>query len=131
MVKNFNPTKEKNKIMNGLINLFLGYAITFIAIIVYSILLTFTQMTDKYIMFVVLTTTIISTVYVGYQFAKDAESRGLLWGILGGLLYGIIFVMLGFMASETYTLDSRTIFVLLFSIIAGAMGGIVGINSKK
>ncbi len=124
-------TKEKNKLQNGVANLFLGYTITFLVIIIYSMLLTFTQMTDKYIMFVVLTTTIVSTVYVGYQFAKDAERRGLVWGILGGLLYGIVFLALGFVATDSYSFDSKTLFVLLFSIVAGAMGGVIGINSKK
>ncbi len=131
MIKNLNPTKEKNKLMKSVTSLFLGYAITFFIIVVYSLLLTFTNMTDKYIMFVVLTTTIISTAYVGYQFAKDAESRGIFWGVLGGLLYGILFIVLGFFAAETYKFDSKVIFVILFSIIAGGMGGIIGINNKK
>ncbi len=131
MIKNLYPTKEKNKLVNAITSLFLGYTLTFIVIIVYSLLLTYTSMTDKYIMFVVLTTTILSTALVGYQFARDAESRGIIWGILGGLLYGVVFIILGFFTAETYKFDSRTIFVLLFSIIAGGMGGIIGINNKK
>ncbi len=131
MIQKFNPTKEKNKLKSAAMTLFLGYAITFFIIIIYSLLLTYTNMTDKYIMFVVLTTTILSTAYVGFQFAKDAESRGLLWGILGGLLYGVVFIVLGFIASENYKFDSKTLFVLVFSLVAGAMGGIIGINSKK
>ncbi len=131
MIKNFNPTKEKNILKSAVLNLFLGYAITFFVIILYSMFLTYTNMSDKYIMFVVLTTTMISTAFVGYQFAGIAESRGILWGILGGLLYGIIFILLGYFASETYQMGSKTLFVLLFSVVAGAMGGIIGINNKK
>ncbi len=131
MIKNLNPTKEKNKLFNAIRSLFFGYTITFLIIIVYSLLLTYTNMTDKYIMFVVLTTTILSTALVGYQFARDAESRGIIWGILGGLLYGVMFIILGFFAAETYKFDSKTLFVMLFSVIAGGMGGIIGINNKK
>ncbi len=131
MIKNFKPTKEKNMLKSAATNLFIGYAITFFIIILYSIFLTYTNMTDKYLMFVVLSTTILSTAYVGYQFARDAESRGLLWGVLGGLLYGVVFILLGFLASENYKFDSKTWFVLVFSLVAGAMGGIIGINSKK
>ncbi len=129
--KNLNKTNEKNKILSNVTDLFLGYAITFFAIIVYSIFLTYTNMSDKYIMFVVLITTILSTAYVGYQFAKKANSRGLFWGILGGLMYGVIFVTLGFLSSETYEISSRTVFVIVFSIVSGGMGGVIGINSKK
>ncbi len=129
--KNLKITNEKNKALSHATDIFLGYAITFFVIIVYSVFLTYTNMTDKYIMFVVLITTIIATAYVGYQFARKANSRGLLWGILGGLLYGLIFVSLGFVSSETYEMSSRTIFVVVFSIVSGGMGGVIGINSKK
>ncbi len=129
--KNFQKEQEANRAIQIVVDLAKGYFITFLAIIIYSALLTFTNMTDSYIMFVVLATTILATSYIGYQFAKKSESRGLLWGILGGLAYGLIFIALGFFASEVYALDSRTLFVLLFSVVSGGMGGIIGINSKK
>lgn len=113
------------------LDLLIGYAITFLGIIIYSALLTFTNITDKYIMFVVLATTILATSYIGYNFAKKSSSRGLVWGIIGGLAYGVVFIALGFLASEIYIFDKRTIFVLLFSIVSGGMGGVIGINSKN
>ncbi len=123
--------QENNSVVEGIKYIFSGYLITFLMIVIYAALLTFTEMTDKYIMFVILLTTIMSTTFIGYKFAKNAENRGMFWGILGGLLYGLLFVLLGVVVEEQYVVSSRNIFVIAFSLIAGGIGGIIGINSKK
>ncbi len=123
--------QETNVAISGIKYLFMGYVITFAMILGYSALITYTQMTDKYIMFVILLTTILSTTFIGFKFAKRADNNGLLWGLLGGIFYGVLFVLLGYVAQEQYVFSVRSIFVVAFSLIAGGIGGIIGINSKK
>ncbi len=130
-IKKIKETQETNLMLAGIKHLFTGYLITFVMILIYAALLTYTQMNDKYIIFVILITTIMSTTYIGFKYAKMAENKGLLWGLFGGLLYGIMFVLLGYIAQDQYLFSSRSIFVIAFSLIAGAIGGIIGINSKK
>ncbi len=129
--KQLKKTSEENFFISGIKYLFLGYLVTFVMIIGYAALITYTQMTDKYIMFVILITTIVSTTFIGNRFAKKAENKGMLWGALGGLLYGVVFVLLGYLSQEQYLISNRSVFVMVFSLIAGGIGGIVGINSKK
>lgn len=122
---------NSNRLVQMILDIFLGYVLTFIFIIVYSIILTYTNVNDTYIVFVTLLATIISVVYVGYRFARNAESGGMLWGIFGGVFYSLIFIIFGFLVSDTYNFDKKLALVLVFSVIAGALGGIIGINSKK
>ncbi len=130
-VNKANNIKANNLLVSGFKYLVVGYLITIVMIVSYSGLITYTQMTDKYIIFAVLMTTIMSTTFIGYKFAKKAENRGLIWGILGGLIYGIIFILLGYLSQDQYIISNRSVFVMAFSLIAGGIGGIVGINSKK
>ncbi len=123
--------KENNIMLSGIKYIFTGYLVTLLMIIFYAALITYTQMTDKYIMFMILLTTIISTMYIGFRFAKNVENNGMLWGLLGGLLYGILFILLGYVVQEQYVFSNRSIFVLAFALVAGSIGGIIGINSKK
>ncbi len=130
-MKKVKENQEKNLVVSGIKYVFLGYIITIIMIVIYSALLTFTQMTDKYIMFMILLTTIVSTTFIGFKFASNAENKGLIWGVLGGLLYGVLFILLGYVLEEQYIFSSRSMFVIAFGLIAGGIGGIIGINSKK
>ncbi len=130
-MKKVEQMQEKNLLVAGIKYIFAGYLLTFLMIVIYTALLTFTQMTDKYIMFVILLTTIMSNTYIGYKFARNAESKGMLWGVLGGILYGVMFILLGLVMGEQYVFNTRSIFVVAFSLVAGGIGGIIGINSKK
>lgn len=121
----------QRKMIQIFTDLFLGYALTFIFIIGYALILTYTNINDTYIMFVTLLGTIVSVVYVGYRFAVNAESKGMLWGILGGILYCVVFVSIGVLLSDNYSFDKKIVFIFVFSLLSGAIGGIIGINNKK
>lgn len=127
----FKEFKEISPMINILKAVIIAYAITVIVFIGYAILLTYTEMTEKYMSIVVIVTTIVSVVLAGYDSAKAAPSKGWLWGITAGLLYAVISIIIGIVSMKgQIKIEFSTIAMLFMSIACGGLGGMIGINKK-
>ncbi len=109
----------------------ISYIITTIIFIVYGILLTYTDITEEKIQIVVMITTVISVLIGGIIASRGVNSKGLIFGMLVGVIYSIIMIMIGFCILPTLKITSKMIMIFILSISSGGIGGIIGINSKK
>jgi putative membrane protein (TIGR04086 family) len=66
----------------------------------------------------------------GWVAGKRAGSRGWYYGGILGLLYAAIVWIVGFLAFDN-SLDLTSLALLAGSFAIGALGGMLGINSKK
>lgn len=108
-----------------------AYIFTISVFIVYGILLTYTQMTEKNIQLVVMITNVISVIIAGFYTARGVSSRGLLFGMISGMLYATITIGVSFCVSPSISLTLKTGIIVILSLFGGGLGGIVGINTKR
>ncbi|WP_169082725.1 TIGR04086 family membrane protein [Paenibacillus sp. PL91] len=66
----------------------------------------------------------------GFTSGRRSESKGWYNGALLGLLYGAIVIIISFLASNT-SLSLHSVLLLGASLLAGAFGGMIGVNMKK
>lgn len=108
-----------------------SYVLTAIVFVVYGILLTYTETTEENIQIVVMMTTVISVLIGGIIASKGVNSKGLLFGMLVGIVYSIIMIMVGLCVIPVLKITYKMIMIIILSISAGGIGGIIGINTKK
>lgn len=108
----------------------IGYSITVIIFILYATLLTYTNISDSNMDIVVILTTILSVVIAGYDSTRQSESKGLLWGIIAGLLYAVILIIISGLIDGNFAITAETIITILVSIASGGIGGVLGVNKK-
>ncbi len=108
-----------------------SYVLTAIVFVVYGILLTYTETTEENIQIVVMMTTVISVLIGGIIASKGVNSKGLLFGMLVGIVYSIIMIMVGLCVLPVLKITYKMIMIIILSISAGGIGGIIGINTKK
>ena len=113
------------------IGVLMGYAITCIIFLGYSLLITYTSMSERNLPVVVALTTIISVMVAGFDAAKGAAHKGWLWGMGAGFVYVLILAIIMMTVVNGFAVDGRTITVLVLSIAGGGLGGVLGINVKK
>ena len=113
------------------IGVLMAYFITCIAFLGYSMLITYTGMTERNLPMVVAVTTLLSVMVAGFDAAKGADSRGWLWGMGAGLIYILILTGLMMGVLERFAVDTRTVTSIALALAGGGMGGILGINMKK
>ncbi len=107
-----------------------GYAITVIIFLGYSMLITYTEMSEKNLPVVVAVTTLLSVIVAGFDAARGAEHKGWLWGMGAGLVYVLVMALIMTVVLRGFTMDSRTLTVAILSIAGGGLGGVLGINMK-
>lgn len=113
------------------IGILIAFSITCIIFLGYSMLITYTGMTERNLPMVVAVTTLLSVMVAGFDAARAAESRGWLWGMGAGLVYILILTTLMMNVLDRFAVDTRTITSIVLAIAGGGMGGILGINMKK
>lgn len=113
------------------IGVVIAYAITTIIFLGYSMLITYTGITERSLPMVVAVTTLLSVMVAGFDAARGAEKRGWLWGMGAGLVYILILIALMMGVLERFAVDTRTITSIILALAGGGMGGILGINIKK
>lgn len=123
-------TKEKNIFNSLAIGTIFAYFITLLVFIIYSLLITYTDVTEKYMQTIIMVTTVISVLVSGFLSTKNIKSKGLLIGILSGVIYFIILLIVAFCILPTIEFNSKLLTLLILSICSGGIGGIIGINLK-
>lgn len=119
---------EYNFILKGVV---IAYLITTISFITYGLLLTYTNITGEKLQLVVMLTTVLSVFVGGFLASRSVSKRGLVYGMLVGFLYALIMIMIGFCVMPIIKFTSKMVMLLVLSISAGGISGIIGINTKK
>ena len=122
---------KKSQIKNLILGLLIGYAITCIVFLGYSMLITYTEMSESSLPMVIALTTVLSVLVAGFDAARGASRRGWLWGMWAGLAYVVIMAILMMVILRSFMVDGRTITVIALALAGGAVGGMLGINVKK
>lgn len=116
-------------------NIFKGTLISIIISIVllfnFSAILTYTKLSETTMPTIVIIITIIS-ILIGSQITtSNVKKRGIINGGLVGLTYMIILYLISTIITKEFGVSLYSIIMLISSIFAGAVGGIIGINRKK
>lgn len=104
---------------------------TIIFLIIFSTLLTYTNISEKLITPVIIVITAIS-IFIGSTIGNlKMNKNGLInGGAIGGIYLISIYVISSIM-SQNFTLNMQSLIMIIIGIICGMFGGIIGVNSRK
>ena len=117
---------------NFIINLFKGVGIAFIAtlvlLLIFSAILTFTNINESTINPVIITVTGIS-ILIGSSIGKNKKKKnGLLNGALVGVIYILIIYTISSLLNWRFNLNLQSLIMIIVAMIFGMLGGIIGVN---
>lgn len=107
----------------------IGYILTILMFLIFAIVLSNTSFPDKMIPTAVVVTTMISILISGTLICKNVRDKGWVTGGLAGLIYMLILSIVSWIGGVGFTLYS--LIMLVVGTLAGALGGIVGINLNR
>jgi putative membrane protein (TIGR04086 family) len=131
-ITNFNvksAEKESLKIGQLLKGLLASLIITLLAFMLLSLILANTDFPQRLISPSVVVTTIISIMTAGSVSTKGIRNKGWLNGSIVGLVYMIIMYLISSLIYNNFAIDRYVITMTVIGVLAGAVGGIVGINT--
>ena len=105
--------------------------ITLILLFIYAILLTSTNIPESTMSVVVITITGISILIGSSISSFKIKKRGIVNGGLVGLIYILTIYIISSIAKGNFGITINSIILIASAIIAGMLGGIIGVNIKN
>lgn len=121
-------TKRIFVIMKGVL---LAYFITFILLLIYSGILTYTSVPESSIPTCAFAISMISVFTASSIMVIKVKEKGLKNGGLIGLIYILLLYILSSITSTGFGLTTFSIATIIFNILLGMVGGIIGVNLAK
>lgn len=124
---------EEN-ISRNFINIIKGVIIsiifTLIALFIFSIILTYTNISEQFINPVIIVTTAIS-IFIGSSIGSlKMNKNGLLNGALIGGIYLISLYLLSGIINKNFSINMHSLIIIISGMVCGMFGGIIGVNKK-
>lgn len=103
---------------------------TLIFLFVFSIILTYTNISESFITPVIIVITAIS-IFIGSSIGNiKIKKNGLLNGALIGGIYLLSIYLLSGIMNQNFSLSTQSIIIIVVGMICGMFGGIIGVNKK-
>ena len=107
-------------------SLIISYIVTFILLLIFSMIMYYGNVSEKVVGIFVIITYFISSLLGGLSIGKSVENRRFLWGMILGLLYFGIIMMITLVGREgNEQIDSSKITGFITSCIGGMLGGMI------
>lgn len=115
--------------------IFIGTAISFAISLVFmcilAIVVYFSNIQDRTVSSVIFILSALSVFIGAFLLARSVPNRGLLNGIALGGVYFIVLVILSVLVNGNVSMSSGNFLRLLSELSAGALGGVLGINTGR
>ncbi|NMA85256.1 MAG: TIGR04086 family membrane protein [Epulopiscium sp.] len=125
------PAEQASNIVAILKGIIWSYVWTAVIFILAALLFTYTSFDMKHIPMIAMMTTLTSVFIAGFITARAAASKGWIWGMAAGGAYALILCLLKVMTKDPITLNRQMWTLWLMALGGGALGGMLGINSKR
>lgn len=123
---------DKNETKENLIRIIKGsgiaLGITILSLFIFAILLTYTNIQENTMIPVVIIITAVSILIGSSLSTLRIKKNGLLNGALVGVIYILLIYIISSLTGSGFSLNIMSFIMLVSSIIAGMIGGIIGVN---
>lgn len=127
--KNFSNIKS-SKLGCTIVSSFVGIAVIALMLLLFSLLMTKIDVPEGVVSLMSAVALCVGAYAGGYYASRSRRENGLFLGILcGTLIYFTVFIM-GIIFSKV-NLSAAVFTKLIIVAICGAIGGVIGVNSKK
>ena len=125
------PKTAKGSGIKILIGTGIAFIITLICLLAISIILTYTNVSENIITVSVIIISALSIFIGSIISAVNINKNGILNGSIVGAIYMITIYLLSSILVSGFSLNMQAIIMIVISILAGMIGGIIGVNFHK
>lgn len=118
------------KFLNIIKGVIISIIFTLIFLCIFSIILTYTNISEKIINPVIIVVTAIS-IFIGSSIGNfRMKKNGLLNGALIGGIYLLTIYLLSGIINQNFSLTMQSLLIIIAGMICGMFGGIIGVNKN-
>lgn len=117
--------------MNIFKGIVISFILTLILLFVFSLILTYSSINENTIAPVIIVITMISILIGSSVSTTKIKKNGIVNGGIIGLVYILFIYIISSIVKTGFALNTYSVIMIILSIFAGMIGGIVGVNIKK
>ncbi len=121
---------ESKSIKQIFIGVGIALLFSFIFLLIYATILSFTNVSESTIATVVITITGISILVGSIICNRKISKNGIINGGLVGLIYILIIYFISSLLNGNFAINLQSVIMIATAIICGIIGGIIGVNRK-
>ena len=127
---NLADNQEKNNIKIIAKGSLVSIIITIVALMIFAIILSSTGVPETVIPTVIIIITAVSILIGSSLSMTKIKKNGIVNGVLIGLIYIVFIYLLSSIVERDFSMSLYSIIMIVGSILAGAVGGIIGVNKR-
>ena len=121
---------ENNNIFNILKGVGISIIFTLILLLIFSAILTYTNLSEQTIQPIIIVLTAIS-ILLGSSIGNfKIKKNGILNGAIITVLYFVILYLICSLITMNFSINSQMLIIIAVGIIFGILGAIIGVNKK-
>ena len=123
----FKSDKQSIGILRGI---FISFLFTLLMLIIYSIVLVYTNLSEQTIRPVIITITGVSILIGSSLGTRKLHKNGMISGGIIGASYILLLYLISSIVSSNFSINWVSVIMIIVGLIGGVFGGIVGVNTK-
>ncbi len=125
-----NISENGNNIKRIIKGSIFSIVITLIGLLVYSIILSYTSISEGTMPATIIIITAVSILIGSTISTSNIKKNGIVNGVLVGIIYIAIIYLISSIVTGNFLLNTNSIIMVIASVLTGALGGIIGVNKK-
>ncbi len=122
----FKSNKQSICILRGI---FISFLFTLCMLIIYSVLLVYTSLSEQTIRPVIITITGVSILTGSSLGTRKLHKNGLLSGGIIGASYILLLYLISSTVNSNFSINWVSIIMIIVGLIGGIFGGVIGVNT--
>ena len=123
---------EKNNVVFSIVKgIFIAFLVTIITLIIFSVILVNTDLSEETIKPVIITITGISILVGSSIGTRKIKKNGIFNGAIIGGIYILSIYIISSIMSSNFSLNLASLMMIIIGMVGGVFGGILGVNSKS
>jgi len=124
-------SKDNNTLKVLIKAISISFAFTIVLFLLFSLVLSYTNLSEKFINPVIIVITIISIFLGSMIVGRNRTDKGMLFGGISSLIYIFLLYIISSIITKDFSFNSMSLIMIACSIFFGMIGGIIGINSRN
>lgn len=109
----------------------IAFIINIFGLIILSLIMTYSTISDNNIPTLVIAVNTLAILIGSSIVTIKLEKKGIVNGLIIGVLYMLIYLLISLIFSGNINFSSKTILLIILGVIAGGIGGIIGVNLNR
>ena len=121
---------SSNNIIRILKGSLISILTTLVLLIIFSIILTYTDVSESVMPTVIIIVTAFS-ILIGSQISTSKiKKNGIINGASVGVVYILFLYLISSLVTKNFSLNNYSIIMMVTSLLIGGVGGVIGVNRK-